>query len=82
MGLKRVPVRREAAAAMIAGYERFAVQAARRIVRLQEKRRKLRRELKAIDEELRTAKRQMREVMKAGTETAPLDGALPTAAGE
>lgn len=62
--MKRIALVREGAAATVPGIERFAIQAARRVVRLQERRRKLRRELKAVDDELRVAKAQLRIVMR------------------
>jgi hypothetical protein len=78
----RVTLTKEAALASIAGIEKFAVQAARRIVRLQERRRKLRRELKAIDDELRLAKAQLRTVTTIARDEDELaPGAVVTTAG-
>ena len=82
MTLKRVSLRREAAAATITDYTRFAVQAARRLVRLQEKRRKLRRELRAVDDELKVVKRQMRDITAGTTAPADLDTPLPKVSNE
>jgi len=77
VGARRIALAREAAALTVPGLEKFAVQAARRIVRLQERRRKLKRELKAIDDELRVAKGQLRAVTRATPAPAELDTPLP-----
>jgi hypothetical protein len=78
--MKRIALVREAATGTIAGLEKFAVQAARRVVRLQERRKKLRRELKAVDNELRIAKKQLRGVVRGSTDAALLDTPMPAAA--
>jgi hypothetical protein len=78
--MKRVSLRREAALATFPGMEKFAIQAARRVVRLQERRRKMRRELKAIDDELRIAKGQLRAVMKPRTDDSDIETPMPTIA--
>jgi hypothetical protein len=75
--MKRIALMREAAAAMIPGLEKFAVQAARRVVRLQECRRKLRRELRAIDDELKVAKRQLREVTRSRADDTSVETPMP-----
>jgi hypothetical protein len=75
--MKRIALVHEAAVAMVPGLEKFAVQAARRVVRLQERRRKLRRELKAIDSELRVARQQLRTVMRQPADAAALDTPMP-----
>lgn len=81
--MKRIALFREAASASVSGFEKFAIQAARRVVRLQERRRKLNRELKAINDELRIAKGQLRGVMRPRETDPALDTPMPkTAAGE
>ena len=75
--MKKIALFREAASAMIPGLEKFAVQAARRVVRRQERRRKLRRELRAIDDELKIAKRQLRDVTRPRRDDASLDTPMP-----
>lgn len=77
MAIRRVALLREAAAATLPGLEKFAVQAARRIVRLQERRHKLKRELKAINDELRIAKGQLRAVTRASLQPDEFDTPLP-----
>lgn len=80
MALRPVPQTREAAAATIAGLERYAVQSARRLVRLQERRRRLRRELKAIDDEIRLVTRALRVITRGAAPGADLDTPLPAKA--
>jgi hypothetical protein len=80
MSLRRFAQGREPAAATLAGLERFAVQAARRIVRLQERRRKIKRELKAVNDEIRIAKGQLRAVTRSAAPVAELDTPLPAKA--
>ncbi len=82
MSAKRITLVREAATAGIPGIEKFAMQAARRIVRLQERRRKLRRELRAVDDELKLARRQLRDATRVERADPALDGPLPVAATE
>lgn len=77
MAPRAFPVSREAAAATIVGLERFAVQSVRRLVRLQERRRKVRRELKVIDDEIRMTKSQLRAVVRSKAPGAELDTPLP-----
>jgi cell division septum initiation protein DivIVA len=77
MAIRRVAMFREAATLTLPGLEKFAVQAARRIVRLQERRRKLKRELKAINDEIRIAKGQLRAVTRATPSAPELDTPLP-----
>ncbi len=89
--MKRVGLRHEAAqatlhpagshgfAALAVGHRKFLVQAARRIVRLQERRRKLRRDLRVVEEELRMAKRELKAVL--GASEKDLDTPMPTIIG-
>jgi len=75
--MKRVTVKHEAALALFPGMEKFAIQAARRVVRLQERRRKVRRELKSIDDELRVAKGQLRAVLKPRPDVDDVETPMP-----
>lgn len=75
--MKHIGLVREAARASIAGLEKFAVQAARRVARLQERRRRLRRELRAVDDELRLAKKQLKTVLSSSARDEDLETPMP-----
>ncbi len=79
MSAQRIVLVKEAALASIPGLQKFAMQATRRVVRLQERRRKLRRDLKAVDDELRLAKQQLRAVMHKALSDDVLDTPMPEA---